>query len=414
MNDSSGEGGPAQKQFSPRGLLVWGLAIVQMVGWGATYFAFPAFVKPMQAEFGWSTTEIAGALTAGLLVADFVSIPSGQWLDRHGGRGIITAGSVLAAVALAAWSRISSLTELYIVMALLGVAQGLALNNTSFAVITANVRNFRLGLNYLSLVSGLAVTVALPFAGFLIVQTDWRTALLGLAAMQFVGCAVVSWFVLKGTIGSRTHEFLSGQKPSGPSPLRLTLRRPAFWIFAAAFSVHWFCTSSMSIHGLPMLQEWAVPYEMAIVLIAANGPMQIVGRFLLLMGPEASARATGLLLWSMFSAAFFILALFGRDGATALIVFTIVFGIASGPLVIVRLSALAEIFGTRGYGAISGALSTAAIPARTGAPLAVASLRDYFGSYVPVAYILFGLTIFAVMAFAAATSARQVETSGPQ
>lgn len=414
MNDSSGEGGPAQKQFSPRGLLVWGLAVVQMVGWGATYFAFPAFVKPMQAEFGWSTTAIAGALTSGLLVADLVSIPAGQWLDRHGGRGIVTAGSILAALALAAWSRISSLAELYVVMALIGVAQGLALNNTSFAIITANVRNFRLGLNYLSLVSGLAVTSALPVAGFLIVQTDWRTALLGLAAMQFFGCAVVSFFVLRGTIGSRTHEFQSGVTPSGPSPLRATLRRPAFWIFAASFSVHWFCTSSMSIHGLPMLQEWNVPYDMAILMIASNGPMQIVGRFLLLMGPEASARATGVLLWSLLSLAFFILALFGRDGVPYLIAFTMVFGVASGPLVIVRLSALAEIFGTRGYGAISGALSTAAIPARTGAPLAVAWMRDQFGSYVPVAYILFGLTIVATIAFAVATSARQVESSGPQ
>lgn len=414
MTDSSGEEGLAHKKFGPRGLLVWGLAVVQMVGWGATYFAFPAFVKPMQAEFGWSMTEITAGFTVGLLVADIVSIPAGQWLDRYGGRAIVTLGGSLGAVALAAWSQITSLAGLYAVFALLGVAQGLALNNTSFAVITANVRNFRLGLNYLSLVSGLAVTVALPFAGFLILHTDWRTALIGLALLQFFGCALVTYFVLRGTIGSRTHEFKSGVKPSGPSPLRVTLRRPAFWIFAAAFSVHWFCTSSINIHGLPMLQEWNVPYETAIMLLAINGPMQIVGRFLLLLWPQASARATGVLLWILLSGALCILAFFGRDGVPVVAVFAVIFGIASGPLVIVRLSALAEIFGTRGYGAISGALSTVASPTRTGAPLVVASMRDYFGSYIPVVYMLFALTIFATIAFAIATSARQAESNGPQ
>ena len=87
------------------GRLIWGVSIHQLVCWGTLYSSFPAFVAPMEAEFGWSRAEISGAFTAGLLVAGLTAIPVGRWVDRHGSRGVMVAGAAAGAASGAATSR---------------------------------------------------------------------------------------------------------------------------------------------------------------------------------------------------------------------------------------------------------------------------------------------------------------------
>jgi MFS family permease len=85
------------------------------------------------------------------------------------------------------------------------------------------------------------------------------------------------------------------------------------------------------------------------------------------------------------------------------------FGMAAGVLMVVRQTSVAEIFGTRGYGAITGALATVSILPRTMAPFTVAWLRDYYGSYDTVLWILFGLTVFGGVAFYLAAAQHRSE-----
>ena len=87
--------------------------------------------------------------------------------------------------------------------------------------------------------------------------------------------------------------------------------------------------------------------------------------------------------------------------------YAIVFGMAAGVLMIVRQTSVAEIFGTRGFGAITGALATVAIVPRTTSPVVVAFLRDWFGTYDVVIWILFALTVVGAVAFYLAAASRR-------
>ncbi len=392
------------RRHHPYGALVIGMAVCQLVGWGVTYFAFPVFVQPMQAELGWTTTQINGALTAGLVLCDLASIPAGQWFDRRGGREMISLGASFAALMMVAWSRVESLAGLYLVFAGMGLSQAMALNNMSFAVVTANVSDFRRGLNMVTLVAGLAPSAALPLAGWLTAAYGWRVALLALAAVQFLGCAVVAFVVLRGTIGSRTHESAEDAARDG-SPLRAALVRPAFWLIVLAFSIHWFVSAGVSMHGLGMFQERGMSREAALGLMTFIGPAQVAGRLaLMLLRPAASGRAIGRILWIALSAALGAFALMGPASFGAFVAFAILYGAASGVLIIARLTVVAELFGLRGYGAISGAISTAAIAARTGAPLTLAVVHDYFGGYDEIATVMACLALIGAAAFFAATA----------
>jgi hypothetical protein len=95
----------------------WGfvlpLAFAQLVSWGSLYYAFAVIAGPMAAELGWSSPAINGVLSAGLAATGFASFFARRAIDVYGGRVLMTAGSIAAALLLLAWSRVTELWQLY-------------------------------------------------------------------------------------------------------------------------------------------------------------------------------------------------------------------------------------------------------------------------------------------------------------
>ena len=72
------------------------------------------FVVPMTAEFGWSRTAIAGAVSGGGLLAAFVSPLIGPVLDRRGARLILCCAVLGTGLATMALSLVHSLAVFYL------------------------------------------------------------------------------------------------------------------------------------------------------------------------------------------------------------------------------------------------------------------------------------------------------------
>jgi hypothetical protein len=64
------------------------------------YYSFAAFLLPMQHSLSYSQTALTGAFSVSVLVTGAAAVPAGAWLDCCGARGLMTAGSLLAAVAV--------------------------------------------------------------------------------------------------------------------------------------------------------------------------------------------------------------------------------------------------------------------------------------------------------------------------
>jgi hypothetical protein len=58
-------------------VMVWTLAVAQVISWGSLYYAFSLFVVPMQESLGWSRPLLNGALSLGLLTTGPWPFPSG-------------------------------------------------------------------------------------------------------------------------------------------------------------------------------------------------------------------------------------------------------------------------------------------------------------------------------------------------
>jgi MFS family permease len=83
-----------------RWVVLGALCVTQVTSWGVLYYAFPVLAGDITAATSWSTPAITGALSVSQLVAAVVGIGVGRWLDRHGPRGVMTAGSLLGVPAV--------------------------------------------------------------------------------------------------------------------------------------------------------------------------------------------------------------------------------------------------------------------------------------------------------------------------
>jgi MFS family permease len=378
--------------------LIWGVSIHQLICWGALYSVVPAFVAPLEAEFGWSRADVSGGVTLGLLVAGISAIPIGRYVDRNGARGVQTLGALLGAAALLGWAAVPSLPVFYLLWAAIGLAQAMGLSEPAFAALTANCRDPRRAVIYSTFITGATTTIFLPPAAALIDLAGWRTALVALAGLLVVA-ALFSFVTLRGTKGS-----LAGAAAEATGrPLRRALKRRAFWALAVVFCAQAFITYGLGFHLLPLLEERGLPLASAVLVVAVQGPCQALSRALMFaLGARVrDIRLIGLAGVGLLPPAMLMLALL--PGAVApLLLFAVILGISTGLMTILRVAGTAEILGREGFGQIAGALSTAAVLPRTLAPLALALTWEAWGSYAATPWLLFGVSLVALAGFAVA------------
>jgi MFS family permease len=395
-------GGPWRKRPST---ILWVLSLGQLITWGLVYYTFPLFVAPMEHELGWTRDQLYGALSAGLLVAGLCSIPVGAWIDRGHGRMLMTGGSALAAALLVLWSQIHSLTMLYVVWLGLGACQSVTLYEPAFAVITRVYGpRYRQAILVMTFLGGLASTFGIPFAQLLIERVDWRPTLVTMAAI-ILGVAFIHWRFVPGRAEAPVpigEVPTSGKEGAKRSPLAAAIRVPAFWGLIVAFAGYGLAFSAMTFHLIPLLLERGVQIGVVMAIIALIGPMQVVGRVLLMAGQRhVTTIQLGAGIYFAFPVSMAMLAL-GINDVYGLILFAILYGVANGLLTILRGMAVPEFIGPEGYGVVSGALTMPTNIMRAAGPLMGALAWSAFGSYTPVLWGLTAIMLVAAIGFAAA------------
>ena len=408
-----GAGGPWRKRPST---ILWMLSIGQLISWGLVYYTFPLFIAPMEQELGWSRSSMFGALSAGLLVAGLCSIPVGAWIDRGRGRVLMTGGSLLAAALLFLWSRVDSLPVFYALWIGLGAAQAVILYEPAFAVITRVYGpRYKQAILLMTFLGGLASTFGIPFAQFLIERIGWRPALEVMAAVNLATAILIHWLFVPGPhekpvpIADSKHPVEGAVKKS---PLATAVRMPAFWGLVVAFAGYGLAFSAMSFHLIPLLDDRGVPIAVTMAIIALIGPMQVVGRVLLMVGQRhVTTIQLGAAIYFAFPIAMAMLAT-GISDVYGLILFAIVYGVANGLITILRGMAVPEFIGPEGYGVVSGALTMPTNVMRAVGPLVASLAWGAFGGYTPVLWGLAGIMLIAAAGFAAAAFLSRQKASG--
>lgn len=383
------------------------LALTQTVGYGVLYYSFAVLMRPIAVTLQVSTATVTGAMTGSILAGAVMAIPVGRWLDRHGGRALMTTGSVVATGLLVAWSQVQQVWQLYAVLIGIGVTGAMVLYEPAFAVVVSwfDATRRPKALLAVTLVAGLASAIFLPLAGFLVDRYGWRTALLVLAVVHGVVTVPLHALVVRKS----PHLDPDGPRPAAThraAVVRAALGDARFWAMAVAFVAHGAAMTAMTFHLVGLLTDAGHPTTFAATVAGLLGVLSVTGR-IVLTGAQRRIRTTTVVA-AIFVvqavAALSLLAVGGsRPGAVAgVVAFGLGFGIAS----LAAPALLADRYGTVAYATVAGSLAVPTTLARAGAPLGAAALLTA-GGYLPVVVAISGACLVAavgILAWAASPS----------
>jgi MFS family permease len=369
--------------------LVGALGVTATISYGILSYGFAVFIAPMGAELGWSKTEITGAFSLAQLVAGLTAIPVGRWVDRHGARGVMTAGSVLAALLLVVWSRVHSLPAFYAVWALMGVAMAAVLYEPAFAVVATWFRQGRSrALTVLTFMGGFASVIFVPLATTLVAAQGWRAALVALAA-AYAGLTVLPHALLlrrrpedvgltpDGVPSRATTSGDVGTSARVPGEARASARAvvgsAAFRRVAIAFTLSGLTTTAVSVHLVPLLLERGYGAAFAGGAMGVLGLMALPGR--LIFTPLGGRWSRGVVTASIFALqALALTVLLTTRSTLGVWVFVALFGAGFGAITPARAALVGELVAPAGYGRVSGVLALIVSLARAAAPVGASLL----------------------------------------
>ncbi|WP_310738501.1 MFS transporter [Piscinibacter sp. HJYY11] len=349
--------------------VVLGLGITQIISWGSIYYAFSLLIDPLAIAVAVDKPTIVGAFSIALLVAGLASAPVGSAVDRHGGRWVMAAGSVLGAACLVALAHVQSVAQLYSVFVGLGLAMAATLYDPAFAVLGQVFREGqRKAITALTLFGGFASTVFWPLTQWLIEGRGWQGALMVLGLLNLVVCAPVHLLMLSGRTLSA--EATGGKRPVDRTALQSVLRDSRFYWLCLAFTGNALVFSAMSVHLISLLQDKGLTLAQAAWIGALIGPMQVLGRIMeyVFLSKIHPARVGMLAMW-LLPVALALLAVLGGQMA-GLAAFALLYGASNGVMTIVRGAIPAELYGRENYGTVNGAMATPVLVAKAAGPIA--------------------------------------------
>ena len=386
----------------------WGVVLAlgtsQTLAWASSYYLPAILADPIAASLGIARTWVFGAFSMSLLICAVLTPRVGRFIDRRGGRGVLTLSAIVLSGGLLALAAARGPVVLFAAWAVLGAGMALGLYDAAFATLTTIYTDEARGpITGITLIAGFASTVSWPVSSVLDHAIGWRGTCVVWAALNLV----VSLPLIRVVLPAPTrlaHLPRASNARVGWNPRREMI------LLAYAFAATWFVTGSMVAHLPRLLERAGATTTQAIAAAALMGPAQVgarIAEFVLLRRahPLVSARIATTL-HPLGAAAL------GLAGTAAIAPFTILYGAGNGLLTIARGTVPLAVFGPVGYGERTGLLGAPARAIQSLAPFVFGLLVELLG--VSALFVSAGLCISALVAlgFVHPTPAQQ-RASGP-
>lgn len=376
---------------------------------GATAQLFTSImVVPITAELGWSRTEMAGALTLGVIATAALDVVLGPLADRVGPRVIVSLGAVVVSAGFFALSGMQNLWHFYAAYVIgRGVAQA-AISGvvTSTAVTNWFVRRRGRAMGIMGMAFQFSNTLLIPAAGFIAQRASWRWVY-GLLGAGTALCVIAPAAILLRRRPEDVGLLPDGDAAPGSPGLgaqapslhevsftaREAMRTRAFWLLAAAQFLMAFVSGSLTFNLAPYFTDVGISagaVALAMSLFAlASGFSSTVWGFLSERFSERSLAIVASLLGAV-GTAFFVVT---RSDLLA-VLSSGYYGItARGEGSLLSLIQ-ARYFGRASYGAIRGIMGPIAYISLGVGPLLGSLAFDLYGSYVG---FLLALVVYHVL-----------------
>ena len=357
------------------------------------------FMDPMSREFGWSRTEISGAVSLGGLLGALAAPLLGPFLDRNGARAMLSFAVLATGIPLLCISWVTSLPMFYL---LYSFARMNFTGPYDLGIYGAIVNWFKrqralaISVTTLALMSGL---VAMPLiAHFSMEQYGWRGAWLFVGAtVMIVGFLPVWLFIVRrpedlgltldggaavtpGTDDNAQTAVASADADEPVFTRAQAFKTSAFWMLAAYTFLIYPIQSGVSLHQAPALLEKGLDPTIAATAVSTFSLVSAIAGFCYGFWPRRIPLGYALALVSLILAAA-PASMYLTQSVAMAYVSAALFGLGIGGLLTMLPIAWADYFGRRSFGAIRGVALAIQVIAQATGPLIGGVLRDWSGDY---------------------------------
>ena len=333
--------------------VVWPLAVAETILWAGLYYAFPAMLVQWEADPGWSKSQLTGAFTLCVLISAVLAPFSGRVIDRGYGPHMFAGAAIAGAVLLICLSRVTQLWQFYCVWALIGVVMAGCLYEPCFSILTRTMgMTARRAITAVSLLAGLAGTVSFPSAWYLSSLMGWRSAAVIFALVILIAAVPLAWYSTR--LAERTGGHEAPRSSLRAATAARVAAKPAFWALALGFAMLTLNHGMMLTHTLPLLAERGIDPDSAVLAISMIGPMQVIGR-IVMVSVERRLSSMAIALSCQASLAVASVCLMGAAALPLLLIpFVVLQGAGNGVTSIIRPVLTVEVLGRTDFGVISG------------------------------------------------------------
>ena len=374
---------------------------------GCIYFAFSLFVKPLQAEFGWSRSTIMAAFSLLFISLGIASPLAGRAVDRYGPKVVMSLGTLITALGFASLIALASPLHYYISYLIIGIGGAAIGPVTSTAVVSGWFQEKRgLAIGFMSTGIGVGGLILAPLVGGLIIpKIGWRAGYLCISLLT--GTLIpLTLFVIK-TKAAYESDIRIALHQDGPKGmigqetgtnelnLRDALFSPAFVFIAGAFMLSQFSINGTIQSHVPHLQDIGFPVTTASVALGGIGLVSAFSKLFFgwlcdKINPKY-AFSIGVL---FMSGGTFILTMIGPTSPMLVLwSYTLIMGIGAGSWLPAMSMLVSRNFGLAAYGAIFGAATLAHNIGVSTGPLFAGYVYDITRNY-HWAFMLFMLFYF--------------------
>lgn len=382
--------------------IIWALALLSTVGYGALYYAQPLLAVAFEHTYGWSRTRTSLAFTLALLTTAFLAPTIGRRLDAGHGRRWLMVGSLLGS---GAFLLLALSTTYFLFVAgwmLAGVAMSLTFYEAVFTVLGQQVAETVRSRATLSvtLIAGLASTVFVPLTTALLGSGGLELALLALSALLFL-TALLVWRGLPASGRISAHQ---ATRPFGPDPV--------FRRLVLAFTLSRMVTVGVGLQLAPLLLASGKTPAVAAGLTGLMGLAALPGRviFVPLLGRLGIQTLTGALLGLLGVGGLLL-----HFAASTLIAASgiVLFGMASGALTLARSELLVRLYPPELFGTVNGRLARPVNLSQALTPFGMGLLFTLTGGYNWSLTLMGGLAALSVWSLLGPTTALKVNPAKP-
>ena len=251
---------------------------------------FGVFIKPIEAEFGWSRAQLSGAAALSLFVLGAVGPMVGWLADVWGPRRVMLLSTAVLGAGALLTSLVGHLWQMYgsagVLMAAGAGGLGMATSATIAARWFVARRGLILGILGGAMSAGQMLVV--PLSMVLISLYGWRASFLWLGVgILVLALPMILAFVRddpkdKGLqpygTGTAAGAAFGGMKDERRVPVSEAMGVPAFWLLASTFFVCGYTSNGLVLtHLVPHAAEHGFSQMHAAQALGLMGAMNIVG-----------------------------------------------------------------------------------------------------------------------------------------